>query len=526
MKGLKLEELTLRQRIGMTMTAYAYDNDAELDYLESLIKDHSLGAVWVTYTIPGRDKVIKRIKDAADYPILIMTDAESGIEDKQIGFHVAMALTGREELAYTFGKVVAVTARNIGYNVICNPLLDMTDCNVTCSGTIRTLGQDKVKVSSLAAAEAQGMHDGGVLTVGKHYPGRSTADKYIDSHMAETWSDATKEELLDYNLYPYKVLMDKGLLDGIMTGHSLIKNVDDKYPTSVSEKVIGIIREQGFDGFAITDALVMMGIVAKFGRDDCIGLSIAHGNDLSLPFRRDNKSAFDAMMNYFERGLISEDRINEAARRVIEAQNKTLAEPKFTELCENDLELFEAINRDSVYQKLDDGVSDKLSKDGRHYFAVLTETAIDLNDLDKVEVDTLGKEWFNPVKIAEKIKSLFPNSMVRTVTQFPTPTEVCRLLNESVEYEDVVFVTYFNTRDYVGIEALTTRVTSMMTALQVTDRISALLHFGNPFVLEDVPHIPRVIVGAASAKTINTAFDILAGDYTANGVLPYEVRIK
>jgi len=157
---------------------------------------------------------------------------------------------------------------------------------------------------------------------------------------------------------------------------------------------------------------------------------------------------------------------------------------------------------------------------------VLTETAIDLNDLDKVEVDTLSKEWFNPVKVAEKIKSVFPNSMIRTVTQFPTPTEVCRFLNESVDYEDVVFVTYFNTRDYVGIEALTTRVTSMMTALQVTDRISAVLHFGNPFVLEDIPHVPRVIVGAASAKTIDTALDVLAGDYPANGVLPYEIKLK
>ena len=171
-------------------------------------------------------------------------------------------------------------------------------------------------------------------------------------------------------------------------------------------------------------------------------------------------------------------------------------------------------------------MSEKLSKDGRHYFAVLTETAIDLDDIDKVEVDTLSKEWFNPVKIAEKINSLFPNSTVRTITQFPTPTEVCRALNESVDCDDVVFVTYFNTRDYVGVEALTTRITSLMTALQVTNRISAVLHFGNPFVLEDVPHVPRVIVGAASAKTIDTAFDVLAGDYPANGVLPYEVKLK
>jgi hypothetical protein len=43
---------------------------------------------------------------------------------------------------------------------------------------------------------AKGMHDGGVLTVGKHYPGGNNP-LAIDSHMAESVCFQTEEELLE-----------------------------------------------------------------------------------------------------------------------------------------------------------------------------------------------------------------------------------------------------------------------------------------------------------------------------------------
>ena len=101
--------------------------------------------------------------------------------------------------------------------------------------------------------------------------------------MAETSSEATVEELLDYNLYPYKYLIDRGLLDGVMTEHTRFSSIDNVYPASLSKPVIDIIRDRlNFDGFCVTDALTMMGVVTKFGYDNSKGLSIAAGNDLAL----------------------------------------------------------------------------------------------------------------------------------------------------------------------------------------------------------------------------------------------------
>ena len=130
-----------------------------------LIKKRALGAVWITPTIPHAEELMQKVKDLADYPILIFTDAESGLGDFKIGKHNAVARTDSTDLAYTFGKVTGITARKMGYNVVCNPLLDMGN-----TGSERWLGHDKEKVTALAMAEAKGIHDAGILTVGKHYP--------------------------------------------------------------------------------------------------------------------------------------------------------------------------------------------------------------------------------------------------------------------------------------------------------------------------------------------------------------------
>ena len=48
--------------------------------------------------------------------------------------------------------------------------------------------------TKMAAAEARGMQDAGLMAVGKHYPGAEDSLP-IDSHMAEAISFETKEEL-------------------------------------------------------------------------------------------------------------------------------------------------------------------------------------------------------------------------------------------------------------------------------------------------------------------------------------------
>ena len=524
LKELKFEELTTKQKLGMVHVAYIRDDysDQTKEYIYDLIRNHMLGGIWIQHGDKGYEGCLAKVKEIADYPILIITDAESGIGEYLVGRHNAIGCTGDEKYAYAFGKVTAATARSMGYNVVCNPVLDIKD-----NGWVRSFGSDKAQIAKMAAAEARGMHDGGVLTVGKHYPsGRNPLD--IDSHMAEAYEDQTEEDLVDYSLYAYIELIKEALLDGLMSGHHRFINIDPDAPASLSKKVLDIIRNQGFDGFFITDALCMMGIRAKFGDVESKGLAIAAGNDLALPYNWQAKFSHEALCTCYEKGIITDERLEEAVKRVLAAQHKVMLmkENGAQELTEEEVYLCKHINKDSIYAKTDEGLSTSIPRDGKYLFALMTRNEEQVGGDGKVEVDTFSNGWLYPSKVTEKIKRLFPNSDVYAFHQFPKQTHNHRILSSAVDYDGVIFLTFSEALAYTGPEHLTRRVETLITAMQYTNQISTLIHFGNPCILGNLPHIPRYILGGLSEESVETCIEVLAGEYEAKGVLTYDVKLN
>ncbi|MBE6739586.1 MAG: hypothetical protein E7565_04640 [Ruminococcaceae bacterium] len=519
-KELKFEELTIDQKLGMVHTAMVNGNikPEEVDFVFECIEKHSLGAIWIQFDQPKAAELMQRVKETADYPILIFTDAENGIGEYIVGRHNAIACTGDEKYAYAFGKTIGYTAKQLGYNVVCCPLMDIND-----EGSVRSFGPDKKVIAKMAAAEARGMHDAGVLTVGKHYPsGRECLG--VDSHMAESLSMQTKEELLEDSLYAYMELIKEDLLDGLMSSHMRLPKIDEEYPASLSKKVTGFIREQGFKGFFITDALDMMGIRAKFGNLESKGMAV-RANDLALPFSYQPTFDRSAIVECYEKGIFTEEELNDAVKRVLETQHKSLEMDKKAckELTEEEIYLSRNISRASVYARVDEGLTSAISRDGKHLFAIMVRNEMALG---KVDVDTFSNGWLFPEKIKSQILELFPNSGVRFFHEFPTQFHNFGICQDSVKHDDVIFLTFSEPLAYAGEEALTSRVVSLIKALQHTNRVSALMHFGNPCILSALPHIPRVILGGICDESVEACIDVLAGKLEAKGVTTYDINLK
>ncbi|MBO5755333.1 MAG: hypothetical protein J6R89_04680 [Clostridia bacterium] len=528
LKELNFEEMSVKQKLGFVNVALYHscwleENEA---FLFAQIRDRALGAIWIQQgTTPEEeaevDRRIAKVREAADYPILILTDAESGMGDYKIGRHNPLACTGDEAYAYAFGKAVGVTARRRGYNMVCNPLLDMEE-----NGSNRVFGPDKEKVARFAAAEAKGMHDAGVLTVGKHYPSPKN-DGNVDSHMVESVSWQTKEELIEDSLYPYRALMKEGLLDGVMVAHALLGNIDSELPASLSAPVKDIIRELGFEGVIVSDALCMMGVRAKHGRVKPMGMALESGCDLPMMF--DNKLVFNQSSLYecYEQGIISDEKLDAAVKRILAAQHKALAyemsgEPSLTEEEERRAR---GVELAAVCEKRDEGCPAALSADGKHFFALMVDNGVALQS-DKVEVDTFSSKWYNYKEIEKKLKAAYPASRVVPFYEHPNQSQCWALLNASLDYDDVVFVTYSEFLAYTGAEHFTHRVISVAEAMQYTGKISTVLHFGNPMVLEELPHVPRVIMAGASREGIAAGLSVLSGEKEAHGVMTYPVSFK
>ena len=514
LKPLVLEELTIEQKIALTICATPIIGDKEIEPLIEMAKKRMLGSVYTS-----RPEWIKPIQDAADYPIMFVGNSiEPEIQIPQL---IAITASGsKEEYAYSYGKAQAIASRKLGVNATCQMVVDIpTWGNMPCGTVMRGFGGDIENTTKLAVAMARGLKDGGVLNIPKHYPGAN--DLPYDSHMREGTLNLTREELLSHNLKPYLAMMEAGVMDGIMPGHKRDMKIDPDMPTSLSKKMLDIIREEGFDGFYLSDALCMMGIVLKYGKFEPSAICLAAGDDFPLPWDVPTPAVYEHMLDAYKRGVFTEDDVNNAVRRLITAQEKIIEGSKIPlEFDKKDLENIRKINEECIYERVEEGISPSISRDGRHFFVLMVEESQKLC-LDDENLPG-PKGWYYPVEIAKYIKELFPNSVVKTVVQYPSCDGSRLILEGQTEYDDVVFITFYKTEAYTGREYLTTRIVDLMDALQSTGRIAAHIHIGNPYVGAGAPYTPRYINAYCSARSINYALDVLAGKLEAKGVLPYK----
>lgn len=521
MRVLKKEELTFEQKLGMTMCATLAHGEADLEYVLDKIRNHACGAVWVSPRADGsHTAIIERVRAVADYPIVIVCDSESGAPPHTIPQQIALTAAGaRNEDAYAFGYVTAAIRRQEGYNMICNPVVDVCRGNTPCGATTRTFGSDIDTVCRLAKEMARGMHDAGMLATAKHYPGGNTGLPY-DTHMREDVSDYTEEEMLATHLRPYLELLEAGLLDGVMPGHRRFTNIDPAYPTCLSRKMLSILRERGFDGVYISDALCMMGVVLKYGPEDPVGIAVSAGCDLPLPWEVPFEPAYRAMLSCYERGIVTEAQVDECVERILKTQEKIAALPDAPkEIDRVYTDRVARIHTASVAAVVEEGIPTAIPRDGRHLFIIATDGSTALKPEDYLPGP---REWMHPPEIAETVKRLFPNSDTVAIGLYPSVSDVMRNFTKQVKYDDVVFITYGVTSAYIGPEHFTSRLVAFMDSLQTTDRIAAHLYFGNPYLAGETPYIKRVLMGFASMKSVDHALEILAGNAEAEGVIPYD----
>ena len=132
MKELKFEELTVEQKLGLMSVAFCSEKYPEdVDFVEEQIKKRAVGAIWVIPSSQKQFEILARLKKAADYPLLIFTDAEGGFGEYMIGKHNTLSCVDSEESAYMFGKVSALAAREKG--VVESNRNKVAYCKVFCA---------------------------------------------------------------------------------------------------------------------------------------------------------------------------------------------------------------------------------------------------------------------------------------------------------------------------------------------------------------------------------------------------------
>ncbi|MFP5406881.1 MAG: glycoside hydrolase family 3 N-terminal domain-containing protein, partial [Gammaproteobacteria bacterium] len=125
----------------------------------------------------------------------------------------------------------------------------------------------------------------------------------------------------------YSTLIDDGL-HSIMVGHIALPEYskkldpslgyDDIMPATLAPELLnGLLKTQlGFNGLVLTDASHMIGFAAAMKRKDGVPRAIAAGCDMFL-FFRDEDEDFESMMQGYRDGILTEERLNDANRRIL-----------------------------------------------------------------------------------------------------------------------------------------------------------------------------------------------------------------
>jgi beta-N-acetylhexosaminidase len=159
-------------------------------------------------------------------------------------------------LAELAGWLMAVELRAVGIDFSFAPVLDV-DHGVSEVIGDRAFHSDPAVVTELARAYIKGMHEAGMASVGKHFPGHGAvaADSHHDlPEDTRVYADLEMEDMI-----PFQRLSVNGM-NGVMVAHVLYSQIDSQ-PAGFSEYWLrGVLRRTiGFQGVIFSDDLSMGG---------------------------------------------------------------------------------------------------------------------------------------------------------------------------------------------------------------------------------------------------------------------------
>ena len=334
-----------RYAAGMLMVGFKGDSVTEDCDAARYVRDLHVGAIVLfdidmtgeatlgSRNITSKERLTRmtaQLRDWADYPLLIATDQEGGKVARlktQYGFLPTvtaeyLGTVDNEDTTRYYASRLAREMAEAGVNVNLAPVVDVLNHDCAAVGHyLRCFSTDPQMITRHAGWFIEENHRQGVLCTLKHFPGHGNA--IDDSHygFVDVTNGWTPQEL-----EPFRMLIDAGKADLIMTAHLFNRNIDDEYPATLSAKTLnGLLRgEMGYDGVIVTDDLYMQAIRNQYSIPTALELAInagadliCVGNNISTGFEADRPfKLVDMIVNSVKEGRIPWERLQESHERL------------------------------------------------------------------------------------------------------------------------------------------------------------------------------------------------------------------
>ena len=322
------DSMSLEEKIGQLFCPIVFTKDEK--ELKELVETKHIGGMLYREG-PGEElrQSHKILQDASRIPLLTASNLEYGgngsaIEGTYYGREMLAAATGDVERAYQLGKVSCSEGAAVGVNWSFAPVVDL-DLNYHNPITnVRTFGSNLQTVIDMGKAYIRGAKEEGVATSVKHFPGDGVDER--DQHLVTSVNALSCKEWNESYGKIYKEMIEAGTLT-VMAAHIALPAYEEYFdqkpcerilPATLSENLLKkLLREQlEFNGLIVTDATPMVGFCSAMDRATAVPLSIENGCDMFL-FNRNMEEDFRLMREGYEKGILSDARLEEAVKRIL-----------------------------------------------------------------------------------------------------------------------------------------------------------------------------------------------------------------
>lgn len=319
-----LDKMSLEEKIGqMFLIRYSDDQTALSD-----IAQYNPGGILLfakdfeNHTKESIKAQLDTCQQASGTPLIIGVDEEGGVVTRISRFtnfrserfkspQDLYAEGGFERIASDTDEKCALL-KSIGINVNLAPVADVSE-DPSSFIYDRTIGQNAEITSEYVRTVVGRMKANGMGSALKHFPGYGDNG---DTHTDIITDTRPLGAFVSGDLLPFQAGIDEGT-DIVLVSHNIVNCMDPDYPASLSPTVHALLRNTiGFDGVIMTDDLVMSAITEYTDGKSAAVQAVIAGNDLLCC--SDYAVQVPAVIEAVKSGVISEERINESAKRIIQ----------------------------------------------------------------------------------------------------------------------------------------------------------------------------------------------------------------